>query len=35
MVYVCVSYQRKYSYAKDIDFSSVLLSLDALLKLVE
>lgn len=30
-----LSYQRKYSYAKDIDFSSVLLSLDALLKLLE
>ena len=28
-------YQRKYSYAKDIDFSSVLLSLYALLKLLE
>lgn len=28
-------YQRKYSYAKDIDFGSVLLSLDALLKLLE
>ena len=30
-----LSYQRKYSYAKDIDFGSVLLSLDALLKLLE
>lgn len=30
-----LSYQRKYSYAKDIDFCSVLLSLDALLKLLE
>lgn len=28
-------YQRKYSYAKDIDFGSALLSLDALLKLLE
>lgn len=28
-------YQRKYSYAKDIDFSNVLLSLDALLKMLE
>lgn len=30
-----LSYQCKYSYAKDIDFCSVLLSLDALLKLLE
>ena len=30
-----LSYQCKYSYAKDIDFGSVLLSLDALLKLLE
>lgn len=28
-------YQRKYSYAKDIDFGSVLLSLSELLKLIE
>lgn len=28
-------YKRKYSYAKDIDFGSALLSLDALLKLLE
>ena len=28
-------YRHKYSYAKDIDFGSVLLSLDALLKMLE
>ena len=30
-----LSYQRKYSYSKDIDFDSILMSLDTLLKLLE